>query len=147
MSTRPAEQRRRRGVYAIEFAFTLPLWFFLLLAVADFSWLYMHQAALDHAAAVGCRAGAIVDPGDYDTNISEVTVAATDAIQALLARYALVPMDDFVLSAHTEGAPPTRVLVCDASWRVDPAVGVFWTSRRFATRQISRLEWQREAAP
>lgn len=141
------QRRERRGVYALEFALTFPVWFMLIVAVADLSWMYMHIAVLDYAASVGCRTGAIIDPGDFDTNITEVTLAATERMGEIMDTYGLVDMDDYTLDAHTEDAPPTRVLVCNASWVVEPVLGVFWSTTTFHAREVARLEWQREAAP
>jgi len=143
----PSPTGSRRGVYALEFALTFPVWFLLIVAVADLSWMYMHIAVLDYAASTGCRAGAIIDPGDYDTNIAAVTNRATGTMSRIMDAYSLVPMDNFTLDAFTVGAPPTRVLVCDAAWEVEPVMGVIWSTTTFQTREVSRLEWQREAAP
>ena len=138
--------RKRRGSNAIEFALCLPIWFAVVVAIIDFGWLFFYQTTLDAATNLGCRAGSLVDPGKVDQHIDLVKTAALDKMQVTLGGDACVS-PNCTIDAYTMGAPPLRSLRCEAHLKVTPLVGLFVSTRYLASRQVSRLEWQREAAP
>lgn len=143
------QRRRRRGSNAVEFALCFPVWFAIVVAIMDFAWVFYQGTALDAATNRGCRAGSLVDPGDGDTNIAEVNAVATTRMRDVLIASSLQvdTCDDCLVSTHTSGAPPNRSLVCEATRDISPLVGLFFGTQQITSTQVSRLEWQREAAP
>lgn len=139
--------RPRRGAYALEFALLLPIWVMIVIAIVDFGWLFTHIAVLASASDQGCRSGALVDPGDQDAKIADVEWAATQRMQAAIAQIGLGPCVDCDVQAYTVGAPPARMLVCECTRTVSPIIGLFFGTQELESRQVARLEWQREAAP
>lgn len=140
-------QRRRRGNNAIEFVLCLPIWFAVVVAIIDFGWLFYHQTTLDAAANLGCRAGSLIDPGDADENIVQVEARATDRMTDALTNLGGGECITCTVDAYTLGSPPGRSLRCDATRPLQPLVGIFVDERLLQSKQIARLEWQREAAP
>lgn len=137
----------RRGGNAVEFALLLPVWVLIIGATMDFGWLFYHQAVLDSATTIGCRRGALLDPGDADEHITEILDATTVRMEAVLAAFGMDHPGEFTVNAYTIGEPPARSLVCEVGCRVEPLTGLVTTSRTLRANQLSRLEWQREAAP
>lgn len=140
-------QRRRRGNNAIEFVLCLPIWFAVVVAIVDFGWLFYHQTALDAASNLGCRAGSLIDPGEDDAYIAQVEARATERMQEALVDLGGGDCTDCTVNAYTVGSPPGRSLRCDSTRPLDPLVGMFVDRRLLQSKQIARLEWQREAAP
>jgi hypothetical protein len=135
----------RRGSAAIEFALTLPIWLGIVFALVDFGYLFYRFSALDNAANVGCRDGAIVDPGDTDQHIAQVIARASDRMREVLVALGDPDCDTCVFQAYTLGSPPQRSLVCVVTRDFDPMLGLFVGERTLTTVQVARLEWQREA--
>lgn len=140
-------RRRRGGNAALEFALCLPIWFAIVSAIADFGWLFYRFTTLDAASTEGCRAGSLVDPGDADQNIQAVKVAVENRTKLVLRRFYDDDCASCQVEAWTVGAPPTRTLMCRTTRTFTPVVGMFVHLTSLTTLQISRLEWQREAAP
>ena len=146
--SRVAPQRRiRRGSYALEFALTLPVWWMIMVAIMEFGWLFLHQSTLDSAATVGCRAGALHDPGRADAHLHDVENAATDEMAGFMSDMGVDVCDECEVNAWTTGQPPQRSLICEATWEISSLTGIMYDRRLLVTRQLSRLEWQRTAAP
>jgi hypothetical protein len=137
----------RRGGNAIEFAMCLPLWVLVVAAVMDFGWIFYAQATLDAAANIGCRDGALMDPGEGDLNLEEIEEVTTLRMLAVLAAFGEDSCDHCGVSASTAGDPPQRSLICEATRRITPITGVFTDERTLRSIQVARLEWQREGAP
>ena len=143
---RRSARHRRSGSAAIEFALCLPIWFAVIVAIADFGWLFLHFTTLDHAANLGCRAGSLLDPGDNDEFIERVETRANDRMMSTLSVLGTDECATCDVDARTVGAPPQRTLVCRASRDVVPLVGLYYRTMTITSRQLARLEWQREAA-
>ncbi len=147
--TRPSSRRRRRqGGNAIEFALCMPLWVGLVVSIMDLSWVFFQTTTLDAATNRGCRAGSLVDPGEFDENIGEVERVAEAAMEETMM---LIPQDNGVcpqcnFDAFTRGSPPSRTLFCSATREVHPLIGMFFEGRVVTATQMARLEWQRAAA-
>ncbi|MCK6502091.1 pilus assembly protein [Myxococcota bacterium] len=140
--------RRRRGNNAIEFVLCLPIWFAVVMAIMDFGWLFYNQTSLDAAANLGCRAGSLIDPGDADENIAAVKARVLQVMGEALLDPSGEACANCALSASTWGDPPGRSLRCDVSRPFTPLIGMFVDDdRSLSSKQIARLEWQREAAP
>ncbi len=137
----------RRGGNAIEFALCLPLWVLIVAAIMDFGWIFYGQTTLDAAATIGCREGALMDPGEGDVNISDIEERTTLRMLAVLSSFGLDECDHCAVEASTAGEPPSRSLVCEATRRITPITGIFTDERTLHSAQVARLEWQREGAP
>lgn len=140
--------RPTRGSFALEFALTLPVWFAMMVFLADAAWFVFHIETLDAAATDGCRAGALIDPGEEDQRLADVIAAARARMLATLETLgAGEGCPSCTLTARTVGAPPRRSLVCVVTREVEPVAGLFFDARRLESRVVTRLEWQREEAP
>lgn len=139
--------RSRRGAYTLELALTLPFWLALVAGIADTAWLLHQRAQLAAAVHEGCRAGALVDPGDAGERLDLAEGAARDRMLTFLGTLDPNGCPTCSLVVRLEGARPARRLVCDAT-----AEGRALTTRWFAptTVRVTRssvLAWQRGAAP
>lgn len=139
--------KRRRGSYAVEFALCFTMWWMAMVTIMEYGWMFFHQLALDAASNVGCRAGSLLDPGRRDANIDDVEAAATEAMTDYMVQLGLEPCEDCEVNARTVGAPPRRSLLCSATWEVQGVTNLLFEERTLGSMQVSRLEWQREAAP
>lgn len=144
-TSRPATPRK--GNVAIEFAITLPIWIAVILAIAEFGWLFFRYTTLDAAADLGCRAGSLIDPGEDDTHIARVQQRATERMVGVLLGLGWEECDTCTVEAWTVGAPPSRSLMCRATQHFEPIVGLYVDEMDFSSIQVARLEWQREVAP
>ena len=139
--------RRRSGSVLVEFALLLPVWIAVILAIAEFGWMFFRWTALDAAAADGCRAGSLVDPGEEDEYIARVEEVARTHMLELARALGGDECDTCVVDAHTVGEPPTRSLVCEVSREFTPAVGLYLDTRTLHSHQVARLEWQYAVSP
>lgn len=137
---------RRRGSYTIEMALTVPVWALATLWFLEIGWFLFHLSILDLAVDRGCRAGSLLDPGERDEKIGVVTASTRARVLEELEDAGLACMDCDV-AAWTVGAPPRRTLVCQARRSVSSPVGLAYTAQWIESQQVTRLEWQREAAP
>lgn len=143
---RPPHVSLRRGATAIEFALTMPVFTLLVIAVIDMSWVYMQKSALDSSASIGCRAGALVDPGRGEANIADVEDAASAALREAMSSSGMGACDESTCSVAVEvfGSVPARSLKCTVKRKFDPIVGMVVGDMTLASDQAVRLEWQRE---
>lgn len=139
--------RPRRGGHAVEFAMIMPIWVMLVSGIMDLGWFFFNVALLDAASDVGCRAGSLYDPGIGDARIGAVKAKAIARMSNVVAGFGVGNCDSCRLEVYTRGRPPNRVLICELSRDIVPFTGMFYQARRIESKQIARLEWQREAAP
>ena len=139
--------KHRRGANALEFALIFPIFWLLLGGAADLGWLFYHQSILDAATVVGCRAGAIVDPGWNETDMANVEQAANDAmihvLDAYPGTYCDPHHDDCYLSVTPTGTAPGRSLICRVERDFTPIIGVAARPVRLHSAIAVRMEWQR----
>lgn len=138
--------RRVRGATAIEFALLLPVWFAIVVAIADFGWLFYQNSLLDTAANLGCREGSLHDPGENDEHIDVVQSVANQRMLEALEALGDETCESCDVEAFTLGVPPRRSLVCTARRDMVPLVGLYYGPLTLQSVQVSRLEWQRAAA-
>ncbi len=139
--------RTRRGGNAIEFALCLPLWVLIVAAIMDFGWIFYGQTTLDAAANIGCREGALMDPGEGDIDLLDIQEATTLRMLTVLTSFGFDECTSCEVEATTVGDPPARSLICAATREVAPITGVFTDARTLTSTQVARLEWQRAGAP
>ena len=103
----------RTGSAAIEFALTLPLFVLLVTAIFEFGWMFFMRSTVIHAVRDGCRAGAVIPPGE-SPSASEV---AQGQMTAFMAGYSIDCRGDTTrcgITISTEGESGARFL--GASW-------------------------------
>lgn len=111
-------RRRRSGAVAVEFALTLPLLFTLVVAVVDYGWFFVRQAAVVDAARDAVRMG-VTAVRDEDPRL-----VAEAALARVLAD-AGMPCDlDCTLDAEIATTGGYLLLRVDVSRPYDPVVGL-----------------------
>jgi len=120
---------------------TLPVYILLLAWVVDGSWLVYQSSVVEGAAQYGCRAGAIIDPGQDDISLQNVLDTAEDV---MLEEVAALGGACHACSATASvgGTPPERILVCKARNGYDPLFGLL-NPTTLEGSAMRRLEWQR----
>lgn len=84
---------QRGGSTAIEFAMLFPVFFTLTVGLIDCSWIIFERIAMEAAIQEGCRAGAILDPGQDQADINDALTTAEDRIELAMMRYGLTCTD------------------------------------------------------
>jgi Flp pilus assembly protein TadG len=136
-------RRNRRGSEAIELGLIMPIFALLLMAMMDVSWLFFHQSALDASANIGCRAGALIDPGENDENLAYLEFVAQEALINALIDNGTGSCDGTCsTSVSTFGSTPGRSLLCQIDRDVEPLLGVVISPMTIDSTQVVRLEWQ-----
>lgn len=134
----------RRGAETVEFALVAPVFIGLLIGMFDISWLFYTESTLDTATHLGCRAGALVDPGMNESNLSDVEDAAMTALVAAMTSHGLSECDErCTASVETFGTSPSRALTCKVTFDFVPLIGLGLTEMTLSSTQVVRLEWQR----
>lgn len=136
--------RRERGAHMVEFALIFPVFWLMLAGAIDLGWLFYHQSMLDRATAVGCRAGALIDPGLAENDISYVR-AETEArvVEELELNPGVTCAGVCSVSVDTFGQPPGRSLKCDVNYFFTPVAGVAVGELTLQSTMVVRMEWQR----
>lgn len=115
-------QRRtgpRRGANMLEFALCLLPYLYMMGGALDYAWFYHHRNALDYAAYVGCRAGAMVEPNQWGALTYRATAAAENALED---DWVNCPDCEFTITS--ERARPMRDLRCAITGTYQPLVGL-----------------------
>jgi Flp pilus assembly protein TadG len=137
------QRRDRRGSEAIEMALIMPVYVLILMAMMDISWVFFHQTALDASANIGCRAGALVDPGEDDSNLAYLESVAQEALINALIENGTGSCDGTCSTAvSTFGSSPGRSLLCQVDRDIEPLLGVVISPMTIDSTQVVRLEWQ-----
>lgn len=136
--------RLRRGATALEFALILPVFVTLISGLIDFGWLFFQQSALDTSTSVGCRAGALVDPGIGEAEIEDVRDAAEAAMLQAISD-AGAPCSELICQTEVEtfGTSPGRSLTCTVVRDFEPLIGFVVDAQDLSAVAAVRLEWQR----
>ena len=136
-------RRRRRGAEIVEIALILPIFVLILMAMMDIAWVFFHQSALDASANIGCRAGALIDPGQSDEYLDDLEqVAQAALLQALIENGTGSCEGECVTEVSTFGDSPGRSLLCEVQRDVDPLLGIVVSPMTLDSVQVVRLEWQ-----
>lgn len=138
--------RGRRGATAVEFAMTVPVFLVAMMSIFDMSWVFMQQSALDSSANIGCRAGALVDPGIGEAKIDDVQEAAEEAMWSAMSTSGGGECTDDTCSVEVEvfSASPGRSLKCTVHRDFTPLIGMVVNPVTMTSNQAVRLEWQRD---
>ncbi len=138
--------RARRGGTALEFGLILPVFVLLVGAIMDMAWLFYMESALDRAVMLGCRAGALVDPGEGDASIATTKSKAETVMEEALWMNATglsaIP-ESLTTTVTTHGSSPGRSLVCEATVEFQPLIGIVLDPLTLGSATAIRLEWQR----
>jgi hypothetical protein len=140
----PSLRRARRlGASALEFALILPVFVLLVSAVMDLAWLAFQRSALSSSAALGCRVGALLDPGEDDALWDELEEGARDGILAALASTAAPCNEDCTVTVTAFGTDPGRSLGCTVVREFRPLTPLIMSSFPIESTIVVRMEWQR----
>lgn len=135
----------RRGAEAVEFALVMPVLISILIGMIEMSWLFYTRASLDSSTSVGCRAGALVDPGIREANLSEVQDAANTALISAMSELGLRECDTRCSSqVSLSGSTPSRTLICSVTYDFQPLIGLVLPQTDLVANQVVRMEWQRQ---
>lgn len=141
----PQPGHPRRGAEAVEFALVMPVFVTILIGMIEMSWLFYTRASLDSSTSVGCRAGALVDPGIREANLSEVQDAANSALITAMSELGLRECDTRCSSeVALRGSTPSRTLVCSVTYDFQPLIGLVLPQTDLVANQVVRMEWQRQ---
>lgn len=137
---------RRRGGTSLEFGLILPVFVLLVGGIMDVAWLFYMENALDRAVMLGCRAGALVDPGVGEASLALTKAKAEDVMEEALWMNATgltaVP-ESLTTTVTTHGTSPGRSLVCEVNVEFRPLVGIVLDPLTLSSSTAIRLEWQR----
>ncbi|MCB9793794.1 MAG: pilus assembly protein [Alphaproteobacteria bacterium] len=137
-------RRDRRGAAHLEFGLTLPLFVLLIVGSMEMAWLFFQRSALDSAASIGCRAGALVDPGYQDADFTDVESAAQSAmVTAFEENGGDCSSAACDTSVTAFGDVPGRSLQCSVSIEFQPLLGWVLSEFTLQSSQVVRMEWQR----
>ncbi len=134
----------RRGASAVEFALILPVFVALIAAVMDLAWLAFQRSALSSSAALGCRVGALYDPGLGDADWDGLEAAADAGIrEALAATGAACESETCTIEVRSFGEAPGRSLGCTVRRDVSPLTSLVLGPMEIEATIVVRMEWQR----
>ena len=133
----------RRGASSIEFALILPVFLALLAGILDYGWYLFQQAGLDAATQAGCRAGALVDPGEDGMDLGAAAAVAEGAIARSLEAEGRPCEGACTWDISVRGEAPTQALACTTQRAVEPLFGLSVRARMLTARAVTRFERQR----
>ena len=126
--------RNRRGTQAIELALTIPVALSLIFGIVDFSWLAVHNQAINAAVAQGSRTGAYTplegDPGG----------AAVASAEARWAEFGLGNTPDVTATLVTENG--VQLMSVTAKLHYDSLTGFIPDPGPLTTTMRLRMEEQ-----
>ncbi|MDP2316960.1 MAG: pilus assembly protein [Pseudomonadota bacterium] len=131
--TRPVS--RRRGSYAIEFAFVLPIFVALGGGVLDWGWYFSQEYKVQTAAKVCARTGVATDQAEDPEGTAEAAGSAALTEQGISGTTA-------TLVATPVGATPEEMLTCDVTVPFTALVGLVPTLPSLRAVVTMRMEDQ-----
>ena len=134
----------RRGAELIEMALVLPVFLLVLIGMMEVAWLFYYRSSLDAAANIGCRAGAIIDPGKNESDMDALQVSTQAALVQAMSEQGVADCDTQCSSAvEAVGDSPGRSLVCSVTYDFTPLIGLVLGKMQLESTQVVRMEWQR----
>ena len=127
----------RRGISAVEFGLTLPVWLLFLMGTMETSWILYQRSSMGLTLNEACRRTALVDPASNDVQ----TVLEAEFSSAL-SDYGLPTCSECVVAATVAGTSPDRHLVCQASRTSTPLSGYVFGSETIGVGLSVWMEWQ-----
>jgi hypothetical protein len=131
----------RTGSAAIEFALTLPLFVLLVTAIFEFGWMFFMRSTVIHAVRNGCRAGAVIPPGE-SPSAAEV---AQGQMTAFMAGYSVDCRGDTArcgITISTEGESPYQTMACTLAIAYEPIIGLIPAPENLSARSVVMFEIQ-----
>jgi len=120
----------------------LPVWLIVMSAIYDVSWLVLQRTTLDSALNMGCRSGALVDPGRFDQYLADLASTAETSTWSSYQDLGRGPCVGCTFSAEVVGTYPDRSLRCQVDRQIAPLVGLAFGSVSVSAVQVAHLEWQ-----
>ncbi|MEL6347595.1 MAG: TadE family protein [Myxococcota bacterium] len=136
-------RRHRRGANLIEFALLLPFFVLLMSGFIDIGWLFFQQSLNDSAVAVGCRTGALVDPGIDEANFTDVVSTVEDTTRELIVQGGGTTCSECAVTVTRFGSNPARSILCSVTRPLDPLTNLTIGSLNLESAIAVRMEWQR----
>jgi hypothetical protein len=139
---KPPQHRLRRGANAIEFALTLPVFIAIIMAIFEFGWMFFMRSTIIHAVRDGCRAGAVIPPGDAPSPEAVATARMTD----FLAGYDIEcrgSAERCGVDIEPTGESPFQTMDCTLTVVYEPLVGLIPTPDHLSARSVVMYEIQR----
>lgn len=135
----------RRGAEALEFGLVLPVLLSLITGMIEVAWLFYAESGLDSATSIGCRAGALIDPGVAESNLNEVQRTTQTRLVEAMRQQGLANCEERCeASVSVVGQTPSRTLVCEVTYDFQPIIGmVLSPDMELSATQVVRMEWQR----
>jgi hypothetical protein len=113
-------------------------------AVMDLSWLAYQRSAISSSIAIGCRAGAIMDPGYNDSDWAALEAGAEAAVlSALASTGAACDNADCTVTVTSFGTDPLRGLECTVHRDFQPLTSLILDPIEIEETIVVRMEWQR----
>lgn len=128
-----ANETRRRGNAAIEFALAGSLVLILLLGLMEWGWLLYHWFGLQRASQAGARLAAVTDTE------SDPAIAARQAVEASLRQWGIDPNAADVTTSLT-GDVGTRVVSVRVTIEDDELIGLVPTPDRNTAQASQHYE-------
>lgn len=137
-------RRPRRGAEALEFALVLPVFILIIAGMIDVSWLFYVESGLDSSTSIGCRKGALIDPGIAESNLGEVETTTNSSLVVAMAQQGIRNCEErCATEVSVVGQTPSRTLVCEVTCDFQPLLGMALESMTLSANQVVRMEWQR----
>lgn len=134
----------RRGAEALELALIMPVLVALFGGMMDIAWLFYTESSLDASTNLGCRAGALIDPGVAESNLAEVRATTQEALVTAMSEQGLANCADrCAAEVEVFGETPGRTLTCSITYAYTPLIGIASGSMTLESTQVVRMEWQR----
>ncbi len=135
----------RRGAEALEFGLVVPVLITILAGMIEVAWLFYAESGLDSSTSIGCRAGALIDPGVAESNLREVQSTTQEELVRAMRQQGLANCDERCeATVEVVGQTPSRTLVCEVTYDFQPIIGmVLGDELTLSSTQVVRMEWQR----
>jgi Flp pilus assembly protein TadG len=122
----------------------LPVFVLLIGGMIDVSWQFYAESGLDSATSIGCRAGAIIDPGVAESNMVEVQSTTHDALVLAMSQQPLSDCEEgCTVEVSVVGQTRSRTLVYAVGYDFEPILGMALAPMTLSATQVVRMEWQR----
>jgi Flp pilus assembly protein TadG len=122
----------------------MPVLVLLIVGMMDIGWLFYTESSLDAATNLGCRAGALIDPGVAEGNLAEVQDTTQEGLVAAMSEQGLGNCaEQCEATVSVFGETPGRTLSCVVTYEFRPIIGMTLGSLTLEATQVVRMEWQR----
>ena len=143
---RPGLLRCEKGAQLVEFALVLPLLLLVVLAIADFGFMFQRYEVITNAAREGARIAVL--PGYTDADVQERVTNYLDAgrVPAAGRMPTVIANVPVVLAGGT--TVPTKRVTVTYSYTYQFIIGIAgWFNASYSTQQLSAVSQMRVEVP